>query len=109
MASGVAKGVVLAKQTAAEKISKVALSEEKDAEIVSALQSVKGTKQTVTSLSAIVRNLYEAKVNEATYLTQHIPIPKMWRQTSPRMNHEQQPLQITKDESITTNITVGTV
>jgi len=80
MASGVAKGVVLAKQTAAEKISKVALSEEKDTEIVSALQSLKRTKNTVTSLSAIVRNLYEAKVNEATYLTQladtlqHIPI-----------------------------------
>lgn len=70
MASGMAKGVVLAKQTAAEKIGKVALSEEKDPEIVSALQSLKRTKQTVTSLSAIVRNLYEAKVNEATYLTQ---------------------------------------
>ena len=34
MASGMAKGVVLAKQTAAEKIGKVALSEEKDPEIV---------------------------------------------------------------------------
>merc|ERR1719320_2255032 len=54
----------------AEKISNVPLSEEKDPEIISALQSLKRTKNTVTSLSAIVRNLYEAKVNEATYLTQ---------------------------------------
>eukprot|EP01084_Bolivina_argentea_P235600 396414_1 len=60
-----AKGVVKAKQTAVEKIAKVPVSEE-DPEIVSALERLKITKNEIYAISDIVRNLYEARVNEAT-------------------------------------------
>jgi len=64
-----AKGVVKAKQTAVEKIAKIPISEE-DPEIVSALERLKITKNEIYSISDIVRNLYEARVNEATFLIQ---------------------------------------
>eukprot|EP01084_Bolivina_argentea_P288500 495171_1 len=64
-----AKGVVKAKQTAVEKIAKAPLSPE-DPEIVSALERLKITKNEIYAISDIVRNLYEARVNEATFLIQ---------------------------------------
>jgi len=64
-----AKGVVKAKQTAVEKIAKIPISQE-DPEIVSALERLKITKNEIYSISDIVRNLYEARVNEATFLIQ---------------------------------------
>merc|ERR1719361_3341497 len=64
-----AKGVVKAKQTAVEKIAKIPISQE-DPEIVSALERLKITKNEIYAISDIVRNLYEARVNEATFLIQ---------------------------------------
>ena len=64
-----AKGVVKAKQTAVEKIAKVPISQE-DPEIISALERLKITKNEIYAISDIVRNLYEARLNEATFLIQ---------------------------------------
>merc|ERR1712048_1209922 len=64
-----AKGVVKAKQQAVEKIAKVPIVDE-DPEIVSALERLKITKNEIYAISNIVRDLYEARVNEATFLIQ---------------------------------------
>merc|ERR1740131_465071 len=64
-----AKGAVKAKQKAVEKIAKVPTSPE-DPEIVSAMERLKITKTEIYAISDIVRNLYEARVNEATFLVQ---------------------------------------
>jgi len=64
-----AKGAVKAKQKAVEKIAKVPTSAE-DPEIISALERLKITKTEIYAISDIVRNLYEARVNEATFLVQ---------------------------------------
>lgn len=64
-----AKGVVKAKQTAVEKIAKVPISQE-DPEIISALERLKITKNEIYAISDIVRNLYDARLNEATFLIQ---------------------------------------
>jgi len=63
------KGMVKAKQTAVEKIAKVPVTEE-DPEIVSALERLKTTKTELYAISDVVRNLYEARVNEATFMVQ---------------------------------------
>ena len=63
------KGMVKAKQTAVEKIAKVPISEE-DPEIISALERLKTTKTEIYAISDVVRNLYEARVNEATFMVQ---------------------------------------
>eukprot|EP01084_Bolivina_argentea_P229702 387628_1 len=64
-----AKGAVKAKQAAVEKIGKVPVSDE-DPEIISALERLKITKTEIYAISHITRNLYESRVNEATFLVQ---------------------------------------
>eukprot|EP01084_Bolivina_argentea_P224809 380069_1 len=64
-----AKGAVKAKQAAVEKIAKVPTSDE-DPEIISALERLKITKTEIYAISDIARNLYEARLNEATFLIQ---------------------------------------
>lgn len=64
-----AKGVVKTRQMAIEKIAKAPTSAE-DPEIVSALERLKTTKNEINTISEIVRNLYDARLSEATYLIQ---------------------------------------
>mmetsp|Transcript_4119 Transcript_4119/g.3583 ORF Transcript_4119/g.3583 Transcript_4119/m.3583 type:complete len:292 (+) Transcript_4119:46-921(+) len=64
-----AKGVVKTKQLAVEKIAKIPISQE-DPEVISALERLKITKNEIYAISDIVRNLYEARLNEATFLIQ---------------------------------------
>lgn len=63
------KAAVKAKQKAVEKIGNVPPSPE-DPEIVAAEAGLKTTKNEIYALSDIVRNLYDARIHEATYLAQ---------------------------------------
>ena len=65
------KAAVKAKQKAVEKIGNVPPSPE-DPEIVAAEAGLKTTKNEIYALSDIVRNLYDARIHEATYLAQMV-------------------------------------
>eukprot|EP00490_Sorites_sp_Unknown_P022951 CAMPEP_0114660324 /NCGR_PEP_ID=MMETSP0191-20121206/19766_1 /TAXON_ID=126664 /ORGANISM="Sorites sp." /LENGTH=354 /DNA_ID=CAMNT_0001888497 /DNA_START=70 /DNA_END=1134 /DNA_ORIENTATION=+ len=66
---GISKGLVKAKQSAAERILKVEATPQ-EPEIISALERLKTTKNEIYAISEIVRNLYEARINEAHYMVQ---------------------------------------